>query len=91
VIVVSWAAVEECVLKSPFSVWEMSSVEYYNLFLKRFLIWMSMASIGMCIASVCIMIACLPSRFESFDPRATSIFVDAAEILESNSDPNTLV
>jgi hypothetical protein len=73
------------------TVFGVGDVEYYNLLLKRFLMAMAMASIGICIARVCIMIACLPSRFESFDPRAASIFVDAAKILESNSDPNTLV
>jgi len=50
-----------------------------------------MASIGMCMTRFCIMMVCLPSRLESFDPRAASIFVDTVEIFESTSDPGTLV
>lgn len=62
-----------------------------NLVLKRFLILMAMASIGMCIARFCIMTVCLPSRLESFDPRMASIFADSFNIFVSDSDPGTLM
>ena len=77
---------------------EMSSVcrshheeKDHSRCLKRFLIWMAMASIGICIARFCMMIVCLPSPVESFDPRVASIIFDAAKIFESMSDPGTLL